>query len=82
MKTVLKYQTFDGELHDTKERAKRHLDDVYSAAIGKVGHALMDHALRPGYLKIAEYVDTHLNDFLKLKTIKDDYTLIDSTDEE
>jgi hypothetical protein len=81
MKTVVKYQTFDGEVHDTRERAIKHLDNVYSAAIGKVINALMKHIYPRSYLQLGEHVDTHLSDFIYLQKIKDDYALINDDDD-
>jgi hypothetical protein len=81
MKAVIKYQTFDGEVHDSKERAIKHLDKVYSDAIGKVINALMEHIYPRSHLPLGEYVDTHLSDFLYLQRVKDDYALLDDEDE-
>jgi hypothetical protein len=81
MKTIVKYQTFDGEQHDSKERAERHLNNVYSAAIGKVVSGLMEHIYPRSQLKLGEYVDSHLYDFLHLQQIKDDYELLNDEDE-
>ena len=81
MKAVVKYQTFDGELHNSRELAKRHLDNVYAVAIGKVIGALMDCTHRRGHIKVGEYIDTHLSEFLHLQEIKDDYALLNDQDE-
>ena len=82
MKAVVKFVTFDGKVHDTKEQAIRHLDKVYSDAIGKVINDLMGHIYPRSHLELGEYVDTHLSEFLHLQEIKDDYALLNDEDNE
>ncbi len=81
MKAVVKFETFDGKDHDTKEQAIKHLDRVYSDAIGKVINDLMGHIYPRSHLKLGDYIDTHLSEFLHLQEIKDDYFLHNDEDE-
>lgn len=77
MKTVVKYQTFDGELHDNASDAKRHLDKIYGNEIHKIARPLV-HAK---YSEVLDFIDSHLEDFVHLKRIKDDFLLIKDDDE-
>jgi hypothetical protein len=81
MRAVVKYQTFDGAVHDTKECAIKHLNKIYGDALGKVINALMGHIYPRSHLALGEYVDTHLSDFLYLQRIKDDYALLNEQEE-
>ena len=78
MKRVVKFQTFDGVVHDSPSNAKLYLDKLYGDALTKIVHQLIRTTK---YLEYYEYVDSHLEDFAHISTIKNDFELINDDDE-
>jgi len=71
MEEVIKYKTFDNEIFDSQQQAKRHLDNLYANIICKVSHNIV--VLR--YKETAEYIDKNLTLFIELNNIKNDMKL-------
>lgn len=77
MKQVTRIKTFDGMIHDNQKEAERHLDRLYSDAITRIAHNLV----QLHYSQIAEYVDQNLARFEELAKIKRDM-IIEKEEEE
>ena len=77
-------QTYDGVIHKDERNAMKHLDIKYSDIISKLAHNINDFTFQPGYtvslILICEYIDTHLDDFEKLRVIKEDMKLSKEND--
>lgn len=72
MKTVTMVQTRDGGLHDSLDAAKRHADKLYGEQLLKIAKEL---AALEKYVKIVDWLDSHLDDFRELLARKDDLNM-------
>ena len=81
MKLLTKVQTFDGQLHENRDAAMRHLDRVYGEAICTLV-ANMITETDGKYTKLQEYIDGNLESFKHLIDIKQDMVLEDERDDD
>ncbi len=65
-KTVV--ETSDGGTHDTLKDAQKHLDNQYGNLLTSLTHKLVVTDLK--YLALMDFVEAHLDDFVKLKALK------------
>ena len=79
MKRVQRYQTRDGKLHDTLAKARRHAEVVYGEALSKIAHRLV-HIEK--YSDFQQYIEDHLDDFVRLKELKSDAELENPEDDD
>lgn len=73
MRKVEVYLTIDGQLHQTMDAAKKHADRVYGDMLTAIAREL--HGMK--YMELAEYVDSHLEDFAVLAKLEADTVLND-----
>ena len=78
MKTAIKIETLDGELHNNEKDAQRHLDKLLADEMGKHAHALV-HKMK--YSAICEYLEENLKSFTKAAHIQDDFNLINDLEQ-
>lgn len=78
MKPILMIQTYDGVIHEDQKSATKHLDTQYSDIMLRLTHNLGDLMYQQGHIieKVSTYIDTHLDEFEKLRVIKADMELI------
>jgi hypothetical protein len=72
MKTVTMIQTQDGEYHTDEQSAKRHADKVYGEALSVMAARLVRIEK---YSPMMDFIDANLDEFRKLKALRDDYEL-------
>ena len=71
MKTVTMFETLDGEIHNTRQRAERHLDDIYGRALSKVAEEIWGM----NAFKLRVYIDENADKFREILRIKQDFEL-------
>ena len=84
MKPIIMIQTYDGVIHDDQQAAAKHLDKQYGDIILKLTHKICGLMFETGHSidKVSDYIDTHLDDFEKLRIIKADMQSVIDKDEE
>jgi len=78
MKRVIKFETQDGKLHDNFLKAERHADVAYTNAASNLAAKLVKVEK---FTKMRDFLDCHLEDFLQLKSLKDDLTLVNEEED-
>ncbi len=75
MRIVKKYETQDGKLHDSKEDAKRHVENCMGQIITKLAH----EALRKSkYVEMCDFIESSLPEMNRLITLSNDRDLIEN----
>lgn len=83
MKRVSRFETFDGVIHETKAKAVKHLEMLYSNALIRIGKRMMVAYESKNYnTGLLEYIDTNLSEFVELKRIKDDMQLLNPEEDD
>lgn len=83
MKRVSRFETFDGVIHETKAKAVKHLEMLYSNALIHIGKRMMVAYESKNYnTGLLEYIDTNLSEFVELKRIKDDMQLLNPEEDD
>jgi hypothetical protein len=70
VRQVVKVQTLDGNLHDSEDAAYRHAEKRYGDALLRLARELTNQK----YSFVSEFIDSHVDDFVALKTLKEDMT--------
>lgn len=78
MQAVLRYQTFDGKLHDDVKAAHHHLDVLYGDAMAKVSHPLCRMSK---YTETGDFINLNLHLFLELHKIREDRAIENITED-
>lgn len=78
MKWVNHVQTLDGKLHLHAFDGKKHAEKVYGEALTKVAHQLVRVEK---YQAMCDFVDSHIEEFVMLKLLKDDL-ILETSDED
>jgi hypothetical protein len=78
MKQVTKFQTLDGELHETERLARKHIEKLYAEALTRLSH---EAVRKTKYVEMCEFIDAHLEEFYRLRKLKLDMVLEEGTDE-
>lgn len=69
MKVIQRFQTSDGILHETHEKAHKHADNRYGNALTHQAQKLLEiHK----YKAMIEYLEANLPIFLEIQKLKDD----------
>lgn len=79
MRRVIRFQTADGELHETASAARGHADRRYGDALTRLAHRAVR---QEKYTKMCEFIDNNLDAFVELKALKADIDLEDADDEQ
>ena len=74
MKRVQRYQTSDGIVHDSFERAHKHADNRYGFALTTLAHKLLRVDKYKDMVLFLED-DANIQKFLELQKLKDDIKL-------
>lgn len=74
MDRIVCYRTSDGVIHENVLKAERHAEARYANALLPLSSKLVDIQK---YKAMAEFIDSHLEDFVKLAAIKADIELSD-----
>ena len=83
MKRVSRFETLDGVIHETKAKADKHLEMLYSNALIHIGKRMMVAYESKNYnTGLLEYIDTNLSEFVELKRIKDDMQLLNPEEDD
>lgn len=77
MKEIIMVKTFDNLVHQTKRDATKHLDKLYGDIILPLSRKLCQMK----YTEASDFIDENLDEFVKLKTIKDDMNTYESLEE-
>jgi len=83
MKNIQMIATYDGVIHPNVKEARKHLEKQYGDILLPLTHRICDLMYRsgPGVLKVSEYIDAHLEEFEKLRIIKEDMKLVEDLDD-
>ena len=73
MRTVTMYETFNGVRHDSKEKAIKHLDEVYGEVITRVARELV--GANGKYAAMVEILNENIELFREALKAKDDMQL-------
>ncbi|MFA5036431.1 MAG: hypothetical protein WC479_04575 [Candidatus Izemoplasmatales bacterium] len=84
MKPITMIQTYDGAIHTDAESASKHLDKQYGDIILKLTHKICDIVFEQGHpiTLVSDYIDANLNEFEKLRVIKNDMEYIKNEETE
>lgn len=74
MRSLIVYQTSDGQQFEHREDADRHADRRYGELVTKLAHELVQI---DKYSRMALFIDENLDRFVALKALKDDMQLED-----
>ena len=69
MKRVTMYQTADGRLHSSEDRAFYHANERYGRAVTNLAHRAVR---QEKYTKMIAFIEENLAAFTELKALKDD----------
>ena len=78
MKKVIRYQSADGSLHETIQDAEIYTNNRYGLVLCALSKKLVSIEK---YNKMGDFIDSHLQEFLELKKLKDDI-LLENPEEE
>ena len=78
MKRKFQVQTYDGNLHDSVQDAKKYLDAKYADILLRIAREV----IQLKYSDAAGYLDGHLNDFQLLLQIRNDMVWMGEEDDE
>ena len=81
MRMVQKYVTFDGNEHNTKNEAIKHLDALYSDSLVKLAHRIVQET-DGKYGKTVEFIHANLSKFVDLTLIENDKSVFEEDNEE
>ena len=76
MRKIIKYQTNSGQVFDSEQQARRHLDDEYGNKLEALTHGLMAHK----YGGMIKWLDENLERFDELIKLKKE--LKETTDDD
>jgi hypothetical protein len=82
MKKIEMIQTYDSVIHPSVREAKKHLEKQYGDILLPLTHRICDLMFKsgPAVMKVSEYIDAHLDEFEKLRVIKEDMSLFEDMD--
>lgn len=79
MRKVIRYQTADGQLHDTPERAARHADELYGSELTAMAWELSQIGK---YKLMIAFLESNLERFRGLLELRADIAMDAETDQE
>lgn len=79
MTRVIRYQTSDGQLHDTVQKARHHADVRYTDAVCKIAAEIIKI---DKYQYAKDFIALNLPEFVRLQALRDDMELINPEEEE
>lgn len=77
MKQVTRFQTIDGQLHESERAAKRYADCQYSEAVSRIAAQLVKV---DKFQAMKDFVDCHLLEFVSLRALKADIEIVEEED--